>query len=150
MQLAALCHHAKRSPEQDASFVIEVCPRPYAPLMQPFGKCMMRPDEISARAWTNERLASMLLKGLEAVLQDEKLAGSVEATFSCIAVLDGPEQNHQLAYADKGFEQLSGYARDELLGKPYLEVVVQSNPFAIENWIFLNHIEFALWIAGVC
>ncbi len=60
---------------------------------------------------------------MDVLLQDEKLASNAESFLSCITVLDGSEQNHQVAYMDKGYEQLSGYARDELLGRPFLEVL---------------------------
>ena len=55
-------------------------------------------------------------------LQDEKVASTAENMLSCITVLDGPEQAFQLAYMDKAYELLSGYTREELLGRPFLEV----------------------------
>ena len=54
-------------------------------------------------------------------LQDEKLASNAEAFLTCLVVLEGPELNHQVAHLDKAFEQLSGYTRDELLGRPFPE-----------------------------
>lgn len=59
-------------------------------------------------------------------LQDDKLAATADSLLSCIAVLDGAEQKFQITYMDKAYEQLTGYSRDELLGRPFLEVGVTS------------------------
>ena len=60
-------------------------------------------------------------------VQDEKLVGSTDTFLTCLTVLDAAEQNHQTAYLDKAYEQLSGYTRDELLGRPFLEAMLTSS-----------------------
>ncbi|KAK9844245.1 hypothetical protein WJX84_005197 [Apatococcus fuscideae] len=65
--------------------------------------------------------------------EDEKLAANADNFLSCITVLDGAEQKHQIAYMDKAYEQLSGYGRDELLGRPFLEMCADATTVTLES-----------------
>ena len=112
VQLNSLCHHSKRSTEQDASFVIEVGAPP-ALKLSPAEICLVLRHPKRCKISSSE---------MHDWLQDEKLAANADNLLSCITVLDGSEHKHQIAYMDKAYEQLSGYSRDELLGRPFLEV----------------------------
>ena len=59
---------------------------------------------------------------MQAELQDERMADTLDSVMSCMVITSPVQTGHPIVFATKGFAEMVGYHRDELLGKSVFQV----------------------------